>query len=184
MLKIAVGSKNPVKIESALAGFQTMFPAQVFSVEGLDVASGVSEQPLTCAETLEGATRRARDLRKMALDATYFVGIEGGIERIGDTLMANAWIVIIDSSGNRSSGRSGSYPLPARVKHLIESGVELGHANDQVFGEINSKQRGGAVGSLTGGVVTRKSLYEHAISLALVPFKHPKFFDHCPVNGG
>ncbi len=41
--------------------------------------------------------------------------------------------------------------------------------------ETNSKQQGGAVGSLTGGVITRQSLYEHAMALALVTFRHEEF---------
>jgi non-canonical (house-cleaning) NTP pyrophosphatase len=54
----------------------------------------------------------------------------------------------------------------------------LGHANDRVFHQHNSKQQGGAVASLTGGVITRQSLYEHAIALALATFKHPDLFNH------
>ncbi len=175
--KIAVGSKNPVKIKSALAGFQSMFPDQDFSAEGFDVASNVSDQPMSCDETLRGASNRAQALRELAPAANFFVGIEGGIETIGGTLFANAWIVIIDAAGKIGSGRSGSFALPPRVKELVESGVELGFANDEVFKEHNSKQQGGAVGSLTGGVITRQSLYVHAIALALVAFKQSDLFD-------
>lgn len=177
-MKIAVGSKNPVKIDSALAGFERMFPGQPFSVQGLAVPSGVSDQPMTSEETLAGATERAMALRSLDSTADFFVGIEGGIERVGETMFASAWIVIVDAAGNQGSGRSGTFPLPPRVQQRVESGIELGLANDEVFGELNSKQRGGAVGSLTSGVITRRSLYEHAMVLALVSFKHPKFFDH------
>jgi inosine/xanthosine triphosphatase len=173
---IAVGSKNPVKIQSALAGFTQMFPECEFTVAGFDVASGVSDQPLTCQETLRGATIRANELKSIAPDADFFVGIEGGIEFIDDTLFASAWIVIVDAAGKASSGRSGSFALPARIKQLVESGMELGHANDEVFTEHNSKQQGGAVGSLTGGVITRQSLYEHAMVLALVAFRQEELF--------
>lgn len=168
---IAVGSKNPVKIQSALAGFELMFPEHQFSAVGVEVASGVSDQPMSCRETLQGAKNRASELKLQVPDADFFVGIEGGIEIINETLYASAWIVIADASGRMTSGRSGSFPLPGKVKRLIESGMELGHANDVVFGRQNSKQQGGAVGSLTGGVITRQSLYEHAMVLALVAFR-------------
>ena len=59
----------------------------------------------------------------------------------------------------------------------MEEGVELGHANDQVFDKQNSKQAGGAVGSLTGGQVTRQSLYEHAMQLSLVAFFDRALYD-------
>lgn len=174
--KIAVGSCNPVKIQSAQAGFELVFPEYQFSAVGLAVASGVGDQPMSCQETLQGAKNRARNLRSVAPDSDFFCGIEGGIEIIEETLYASAWIVIIDRVGSMTSGRSGSFPLPAKVKRLVESGLELGHANDVVFKETNSKQHGGAVGSLTGGVITRQSLYEHAMALALVTFRQKALF--------
>ena len=176
---IAVGSLNPVKIQSALIGFQSMFEELQFEAKGFDVASGVSDQPISDHETRLGATNRAMALRLVpdASESDYFVGIEGGVETIGETLFASAWIVIIDSKGKVSSGRSGSFALPPRVKQLVESGIELGHANDQVFKETNSKQSGGAVGSLTKGVVTRQLLYEHAMALALCGFCLPELYE-------
>ena len=66
--------------------------------------------------------------------------------------------------------------LPPKVQSLVEQGIELGHANDQVFSEHNSKHAGGAVGSLTGGVIGRQALYEHAMALALVAYKKPALF--------
>jgi inosine/xanthosine triphosphatase len=147
-----------------------MFPDIEFSVDGFSVPSGVPDQPVGCDQTLAGAMNRAKRLTDIA-EADYFVGIEGGIETIDDTLFANAWIVVFDRDGNLGRGRSGSFPLPEQVKSLIDEGMELGHANDQVFGQSNSKQAGGAVGALTGGAVSRQALYEHAMLLALVPFR-------------
>ena len=43
-----------------------------------------------------------------------------------------------------------SFDLPPAVAALVRQGMELGHANDHVFSLHNSKQSGGAVGSLTG----------------------------------
>jgi inosine/xanthosine triphosphatase len=171
VIRIAVGSKNPVKISAALAGFEAMFPGQAFTAEGYSVASGVSDQPMSCRETLQGATNRADALVK-SCRADYFVGIEGGIEVIDGTMFAGAWIVVIDSQGNVARGRSGSFSLPDEVQQLVESGVELGIANDQVFDKQNSKHAGGAVGSLTNGVISRQSLYEHAVALTLADFRN------------
>ena len=58
----------------------------------------------------------------------------------------------------------------------MKDGVELGVANDQVFQEDNSKEAGGAVGSLTRGIISRQALYEHAMVLALIPFLQPPLF--------
>lgn len=174
--RIVVGSKNPVKIQSALAGFEQMFPGIEFIVHGISVPSEVSDQPMSNEETLRGATNRAWALREEAIDGDFFVGIEGGIEAIDQTFFANAWIVIIDAEGRMARGRSGSFSLPPKVKELVKSGIELGFANDEVFGERNSKQSGGAVGSLTGGVISRQSLYEHAMVLTLIAYRNEKLF--------
>ena len=111
---IAVGSKNPVKIQSAINGFEAMFPTIKFSVQSFDVPSGVSDQPMSDEETRRGATNRAKSLKSVAPAADYFVGIEGGIEVIDNTFFANAWIVILDSNEKVAQGRSGSFALPPK----------------------------------------------------------------------
>ncbi len=68
--------------------------------------------------------------------------------------------------------RTGAFMLPQEVANLVRSGIELGHADDQVFGRSNSKQTNGAVGLLTADLIDRQRYYEHAVILALVPFKN------------
>jgi non-canonical (house-cleaning) NTP pyrophosphatase len=55
------------------------------------------------------------------------------------------------------------------VAALVRAGVELGEADDRVFGRSGSKQGEGAVGLLTKGAICRSSYYEHALILALAP---------------
>ena len=174
--QINVASQNPVKIQAALNGFQQMLPKHNFEAKGQSVDSGVSDQPMSCEETLRGATNRATRLKQQVPESDFVVGIEGGIEIIDGTYFANAWIVIIDVAGKIARGRSGSFALPPQVKQLVESGLELGLANDKVFNELNSKQAGGAVGSLTGGIISRRLLYEHAMALTLIAYRHPDLF--------
>ena len=179
-VKIAVGSKNPVKVKSVESGFCQWLPGHAVTVTGYDVDSGVSDQPMSSTETQQGALGRVDALRSQAradgLAPDFFVGIEGGIEIIDDQYFASAWVVISDHQGRLGSAKSGLFPLPPEIKRLVDSGLELGLANDQVFSESNSKHAGGAVGSLTEGAVTRQSLYEHAMALALIPFRQPGLF--------
>ena len=174
--KIAVGSKNPVKIASALNGFQTMFSNRSFAAEGFAADSGVSDQPMSSEETLEGAWNRATQLSSLSPTSQFFVGMEGGIEIIDGRWFASAWMAILDDQGRRSESKSALFALPPKVQQLVESGLELGHANDQVFAEKNSKQSGGAIGSLTGGLISRQALYEHAMIAALIPFRNVDLF--------
>ena len=173
---IIVGSKNPVKIASALAGFESMFPDRSFTTAGFAVESGVSDQPMSSEETLQGAVNRVSQLPALAPESQFFVGMEGGIEIIDDRWFASAWMVVLDHQGRRSQSKSALFALPPKVKQLVESGLELGLANDQVFAEKNSKHAGGAIGSLTAGKITRHALYEHAMVAALIPFKNTELF--------
>lgn len=97
------------------------------------------------------------------------MGIEGGIEVVDEQLMAFAWMSIMSAHGRRGEARSATLPLPRAIKDLIDQGMELGDANDQVFATVNSKQGGGAYGLLTDGLYTRESVYTQTLVLALLP---------------
>lgn len=174
-MKIIVASKNPVKIESAKAGFIQMFSNQSCEVSGVSVPSGVSEQPLSDEETLQGATNRAEAAQIAIPEADYWVGMEGGITGRNGEMEAFAWMVIL-SKNQKGMARTAGFFLPPPVTKLIHEGLELGDADDQVFGASNSKQKNGAVGLLTGDVMVRESLYTPAIVLALIPFKNDELY--------
>ncbi|WP_420316975.1 inosine/xanthosine triphosphatase [Ekhidna sp.] len=174
-MKVIVASKNPVKINSARNGFNQMFPTEAIEIEGISAPSGVSDQPMTNSETLQGAKNRAEFVKKEVPDADFWVGIEGGIEDTSDGMEAFAWVVIL-SKNQKGQSRTSTFYLPPKVRELVLQGVELGHANDQVFEEHNSKQKGGAVGSLSNGLLGRTEYYEQAVILALIPFVNKKLY--------
>ncbi len=175
MKKIIVASLNPVKAAAALNGFSRMFPDEAFQIDTVSVPSGVSDQPRTDRETLQGAINRARHAREDQPDAHFWVGVEGGIDYLDGQMMAFAWIEILSSEGE-GRARTAIFRLPQAVQDLVESGLELGDADDHVFERENSKQRSGAVGLLTGNVISRTALYEQAVVLALVPFMNPVLY--------
>jgi non-canonical (house-cleaning) NTP pyrophosphatase len=49
--------------------------------------------------------------------------------------------------------------------------MELGTADDVVFGRSNSKQANGSIGLLTDDALTRTNYYVDAVVMALIPFK-------------
>jgi inosine/xanthosine triphosphatase len=175
--EVIIASKNPVKIEATRNGFKKMFPEIEFVFRGESVPSGVNDQPMTDEETFMGANSRVENVAKIVVDADYWVGIEGGLERLGEAEMgAFAWIVIKDKEGKIGKSKTGTFFLPKEVVSLIEQGKELGEADDIVFGQTNSKQKGGAVGNFTGNIITRTTFYSDAVVLALIPFKNPKLY--------
>jgi inosine/xanthosine triphosphatase len=169
-VKVIVASRNPVKIGAASEAFATVFPAAAIDVSGIDVESGVGDQPDSDAETREGARARALRASDAMPDADFWVGLEGGVEVLDGQLMAFAWMAVKGRKGEVSEARSATLPLPPAVKELVDAGMELGEANDRVFSTVNSKQGGGAYGLLTDGRYTRESIYAQTLVIALTPF--------------
>ncbi|MBN2147966.1 MAG: inosine/xanthosine triphosphatase [Anaerolineales bacterium] len=171
MKTIVLASENPVKIRAVRHGFQRMFPGETFVLQSVSVPSLVSPQPCSDAETLQGALNRVRGASQLAPQADFWVGVEGGVEDLGQEMTAFAWVAIL-GNGRAGKGRTGTFFLPAPIAELVRQGKELGEADDIVFSQANSKQRDGAIGLLTGNVIDRAALYEHAVILALLPFKN------------
>lgn len=169
MKQVVIASKNPVKIQCVQQAFEKVFPEQTFRFEGVSVPSGVSDQPMTDKETFAGARNRAINASKAETEASYWVGVEGGIQKNGTEMEAFAWVVIL-SPDKTGKARTASFQLPPAVVELIDQGMELGHADDLVFKRDNSKQKNGAVGILTNDLIDRVSYYEPAVVLALIPF--------------
>ncbi len=174
-MKIVVASRNPVKIDAAQRAFASSFPDAVVEMLSVDVRSGVSDQPNSDEETRRGARTRAMNSNKAEPGADFWVGMEGGIEIIDGQLMAFAWMVVQGAAENIGEARSVTLPLPPAVKELVDSGLELGDANDKVFATTNSKQGGGAYGLLTNGLYTRESVYYQTLIIALTPFVNPLY---------
>jgi inosine/xanthosine triphosphatase len=174
-LDVIVASTNPVKIRAALGGFREMFPGSSVSAVGTPIPSLVSVQPHGDAETLCGAQARASKAQELVPDADFWVGIEGGVCDTDKEMAAFAWVVVRSRDGV-GRARTGTFYLPEPVARLVREGVELGDADDQVFGTTNSKEDAGAVGLLTGSVIDREALYRHAVALALIPFRNPDLY--------
>lgn len=168
---LVVASQNPVKVEAARRGFASMFPRHAFHLHAVAVPSGVRPQPLSDAETLQGALTRVQHAAYLVPQADYWVGIEGGVEERQGSMEAFAWIVVA-APPLLGKSRTGTFSVPAEVAALVRQGYELAAAVETVYQHTQVKSTTGAVGVLTEGVIDRVQLYEHAVVLALVPFKH------------
>lgn len=187
-IKIAVGSKNPIKIKAAINGIQQALQYPLNSIEnmnlitaeGFDVPSGVPDQPNGSDETKRGATTRAIKAwdAYMSLHSSppsYSIGLEGGIEDVDGTMECAAWMVIYNGS-KFGSAKTCSFTVPPKMAALVRGGMELGVAHDSIFDTVNSKQKSGTVGHLTRGVVDRSEYYRSAVLLAMIPFLWPELY--------
>lgn len=170
-MKVLVGSRNPVKIDAVKEAFSSYFDD--VQVEGVDVGSSVSDQPLD-EETFEGAEHRAKILIKLNekanIGASFFVGIESGAINIYSKWFAFGAVCIMDKNGKTGFGTSPMFELWQDAVEKVLDGVELGDIMGEVTGDYEIKRKGGAVGFLTNGVVERKDLYVSGLKLAIIPF--------------
>ena len=175
MINVCVGSQNPVKVECVKNSFISAFPEEDFTFLGVDVPSHVSDQPMTDEETLLGAENRGKNAQINFPNADYWVGIEGGVEIKDSQMDAFAWVVIF-SADKKGKSKTATFYLPEAISTLVKNGVELGHADDQVFKRNNSKQKKGAIGILTHGLIGRTAYYESAVTMALIPFMNSELY--------
>lgn len=150
----AVGSANPVKVRCTHEAFLEAYDGPVF-VQSVPVASGVSDQPMNTEETLRGAIWRASRAARTA-NADFGVGLEGGLAKIAGNWYCIGWVAVVDWTEQVWSACTAGVPVPGDVMNLIlHNGLELGDAEDRVFGRINSKQTGGLIGIITEDRITR-----------------------------
>ncbi len=181
-MKICVASNNPVKVSAALKGFEEMFTDISFETCTVNAPSEVPDQPIGYEETLLGAKNRANNAQKLYPNADFWIGIEGGNIWHDTEMEAMAWVYIIDKAGKIGKARTAGFFLAPKTIALIKQGYELGHADELIFGEKNTKQKMGSTGVLTDNVMSRTRFYVHAVILALIPFKKPELFDTNPTS--
>lgn len=164
---VAVGSENEAKVAAVQEAFGLVYESPLVSPVWID---GTQQQPLDDKQTFLGAQQRAEAVRLAIPDASYWVGIEGGVEPIGDELMVIAWVVIINLAGTGCS-RSASYQLPKSAAAALRSGSVMGDISEKVAG--GDWRSRGLVSNLSLGLITRTSLYVQPVILALLPLLDP-----------
>ncbi|WP_127957667.1 inosine/xanthosine triphosphatase [Serratia microhaemolytica] len=170
MYHVIAATTNPAKIKAIELAFADTFGADQFRLEPVDVASGVSLQPMGNAETRSGARQRVMEARQVRPEADFWVGVEAGIEEN----MTFAWMTV-ENPTIRGESRSASLMLPELVLEGIRTGRELGSEIALLTGNRDLKRQGGAIGLFTDGKLSRTSVYHQALLLALVPFCNPVY---------
>jgi inosine/xanthosine triphosphatase len=74
-MKISIGSKNKAKIQAV----EQVFTGDHFQFLSVDAESGVSDQPFSDKETVQGAINRANQALKLG-EGEIGIGLEGGVE--------------------------------------------------------------------------------------------------------
>jgi inosine/xanthosine triphosphatase len=137
------------------------------TIESVEASSGVPDQPWGDEETVRGARTRA-SAALAASGADLAVAFEGGVVSEDDgALRTCAWAAVVDRAGHEAVGGSLAMPLPPAVAAMVRAGAELGLAMDALTEGHNTKQKLGAVGILTAGLLDRQRAYEVILTYAL-----------------
>ncbi|KRW91448.1 hypothetical protein SD51_08875 [Alicyclobacillus tengchongensis] len=167
--KIAVGSTNPAKMKAVELAFAALaIPVEIVSI---DVPSGVSAQPQTDKETLQGARNRALAALRQG-QADVGIGLEGGIQRTEWGMFLCNWACAITHSGQEGLGGGLRLPLPREIASELDNGKELGDVIDTWAGRRGVRKQEGTIGILTRGAVRRADMFRDALLCALAPLMY------------
>ena len=176
---IAVGSTNPVKINAVTVAASATWP-QV-RVEGVEVGSGVSEQPMSDEETRLGAQNRAKIVfeqmsQKLASENAnnlqkspqlLAIGLEGGVFQGKDNhLWSTVWAAVWDNQ-QLYEANGARFKVPSIIADPILAGGEMGPILSELFAGADIKRTNGAIGIITQNFVDRTEEYTAIAKLAL-----------------
>jgi inosine/xanthosine triphosphatase len=164
---LVVGSTNPAKLDAVARVAGIVLPG--YGVRGVDVESGVGDQPRSDEETLRGAEARAAFAMRR-VPSNYAVGIESGVARFRERMFCFTWVAVVDSGGAMGRGCSARLELPDDVAALIERGLTLEAALVECGAVPGIGREGGAMGRMTGGIVTRADATIQALHFAFARF--------------
>jgi len=163
IVKVSVGSTNPVKIDAVRSIMEREFNEVVIIPR--DVESGVPPQPFE-GQTREGAINRAKNAIG---DSDLSIGIEAGVFETQDGLYDFQYCAILDRDGKTSIGIGSGFRYPDEIASLVRDGMTVGDAIDKVFGVHDVGNGIGAIGLLSNGLITRRQLTEQSIIAAMIP---------------
>ncbi|KEG12618.1 hypothetical protein DQ04_01571010 [Trypanosoma grayi] len=172
MIVWAVGTTNKAKVECVATAVRTCFPDKQHDVRPVPVASAVRAQPMSAAESQQGARYRANEALRLIPDAHYGVGLEGGLEKIEERWFECGWMYVVErSTGRHGMGSSARFEMSQRLmSKILNEGKELAEVMDELTGQTDVRSGQGAMGILTAGYLNRADCYLHGLFFALAPF--------------
>jgi inosine/xanthosine triphosphatase len=184
---VRVGSVNEPKLAAVRSAIGAYAPRA--EIQGVAVASGVSDQPVGFAEIIRGARNRAAAALRGA-ECDLGVGIEDGLVPlpIGDSGEAishlNIGCVAITDGERTSLGFSSAFGYPPACSVPAARDREpIGAAFDRLWenerGESfhqPSALTSGNIGRLSNGVLPRAEYARHGVLCALVAFVQPDLY--------
>lgn len=168
--RIAVGSTNAAKVGAVRAVFERIVPGVEVRSVNVEMPPEIGEMPVG-DQVKAGAIYRARKARQY--DDDIGIGLEGGVEFVGEACYLFNWAAVLGKDGRISTAPSAKLLLPDDIAREIRAGRVLGELMVERVGRADVNWKEGAVGYLTNGLVSRQRFFEDCLIMALAPYLRP-----------
>lgn len=177
-MKIKVGSQNEAKIEAVkeiLLDYSHLMNADV---EGVEVSSEVSDQPLSLEETIQGAMNRAKNSYS---NCDYSFGIESGLMAVPHTKSGFLDVCVCSIYDGKEFylGFSSAWEFhdPAIFGLMIKEKINMSQVVNKLglTKKHNIGSENGVISIATGGRMDRKEFTKQALRTALIHIDEHNF---------
>ena len=171
---VLLGSTKPAKIDGARDALRAIAAVDARfanpDIHTFDLTHVAPRMPMSSAEIVVGARRRALAMMDRESRPCFAVGLEGGLSPIGvgGPFALHTWAAVTDGE-QWGYGAGGAVGIPPHVAARVLAGEELGDVVDGLVGEPTRGTRG-AWGVLTRDLVTRRDAFRLAVLAAFAPF--------------
>jgi inosine/xanthosine triphosphatase len=180
MKKIAAGTMNKGKLQAVVKACEEYPMLNGAEVCGVEVESGVGNQPIGLEETIEGAKNRAKAAKESG-EYDLGIGLESGIFAVPHTksdYMDTTACAIYDGK-NFHLGLSSCFEYPPLMikkvleekKEITDAALEMGFAKERGF-----REGIGMVGVLTKSRISRMDYSYQAVQMALIHLENSEHY--------
>lgn len=173
-MRIAIGTTKKPKIDGVKEGIaECPYLSKIETIEYITqkVESDVSDMPLDINETMQWAKNRARNIKKLWIDADFYIGIEWWINTMWEKSYLGGVMYIENSDGVWHFWFSPFIEIPQTIhKRLFENKEELWPIMSELSGIVDIGSENGSMWAWSNDMFTRKDEFSVAFKAAIAPF--------------
>jgi non-canonical (house-cleaning) NTP pyrophosphatase len=176
MKKVVILSESLIKISLVKDVISHFFPNDEIEYISLALEKDGPE-PFGDEEIIKQATESIAQAISQISDASFYIGMEGGMVDIDNRMVEIAKAVIQDNEGNVSISNCTTFDVPPAIAKNVRKGADFAESVDLFFKTKGTKLGGGYFSILTAGLVTKKDHYTQAVASALGKLVHKEWYE-------
>lgn len=166
-LVVAVGSKNPVKVQAV----KNAFLNEDITLIPCSASSNVRPQPLSDEETLQGAINRAKDcLEKTEVQLAF--GLEAGVLFLNTQLYLCHWGAVVDQDRHVYFTNGPIILMPQDYQEALLAGKNLEDIMHDSTGIQSLGAKEGAIGVFTENRLNREQVLTQIVQVLIGQYRY------------